>query len=410
MRMRGATRWYHVAARTWLTLAGLSLLLRPSTRLGLWLPLHLALAGAVSSAISGAMQAFVLALTATPSPGSVLIWTQFACVNAGAALVAWGRVADRPGVLAVGAIAFLVGIVMLGAFVIGARRRALNRRHPLPIVMYVSAIAAMLVGGALGALVGAGRIDDVDTYLGLRRAHMVLNVMGWVSLTITGTLITFLPTVLRIRMPSWHGAWTMIALMAGVAIVSAGLALGADAVAAAGGVVYLAGVASVIWMVGRAAGAPRAWPVPTAAKHLMASVVWFASGSLATAVALARGGAGFDGFRQGFLAMLVGGWALQTLLGAWQYLLPMARPGHPNERRRWLAAIEFGGRLQLLALNGGLLLIVLHLAGWLPGTAGSIGAGLALGGGALALLKAWAFPVLGRAPVLSERQLGVWGG
>lgn len=410
MRLKGATRWYHLAGRAWLTMAGLALLLAPSTRLGMWLPLHLALAGAVSSAISGAMQTFALALTATPSPPPALVWTQFACVNGGAALVAWGRVDARPGILAGGATLFLVGIALLGWFVARARRRALNRRHPVPIVMYLSAVVVMLTGGTFGALVGAGPIGDVATYAGLRRAHMTLNVMGWVSLTIAGTLVTFLPTVLRIRMPSWHGAWTMAALIAGVAVMASGFAVGSDGLAGAGGIVYLAGVVGVIWMVGRAAGAPRAWPVPTAAKHLMLAVVWFAVGSLATAVALARGGRGFDDLREGFLAMLVGGWTLQTLLGAWQYLLPMARPGHPNERRKWLAAIEFGGTLQVVALNAGLLLVVLHLAAWLPATAGAVGAGLALGGGAVALLKAWTFPLLARVPVLSDRQRRVWGG
>jgi hypothetical protein len=87
----------------------------------------------------------------------------------------------------------------------------------------------------------------------------------------------------------------------------------------------------------------------------------------------------------------------------------MARPGHPDDRRRQLAAIEFGGTLQVASLNLGVALLALAGAGWVGGTAGAIGAGLALGGGGLALLKAWAFGPLGRAPVLGARQLDVWG-
>ncbi len=56
MRPRAITAWYQIAARVWLTLAGLSLLLPAGRRVGIWLPLHLALAGAVATAISGAMQ------------------------------------------------------------------------------------------------------------------------------------------------------------------------------------------------------------------------------------------------------------------------------------------------------------------------------------------------------------------
>jgi hypothetical protein len=126
-------------------------------------------------------------------------------------------------------------------------------------------------------------------------------------------------------------------------------------------------------------------------------------------VALLHGITSFDGFRSVFLTVFVGGWVLQTLLGAWQYLLPMSRPGHPDERRRFLAVMEFARGLQLLALNAGLVLTALRGAGWVSDTLGSIGVGLAIGGGALALVKAWAYPVLARAPVLTRRELDVWG-
>jgi hypothetical protein len=40
---------------------------------------------------------------------------------------------------------------------------------------------------------------------------------------------------------------------------------------------------------------------------------------------------------------------------------------------------------------------------------GAVGAGLALGGGGLALLKAWTFAILAELPVLTRRHLDVWG-
>ena len=70
MRPRVTTAVYQTVARTWLTLAAASLLLPQSARLGIWLPLHLTLAGAVATAISGAMQNFMLALTAAPGRSS----------------------------------------------------------------------------------------------------------------------------------------------------------------------------------------------------------------------------------------------------------------------------------------------------------------------------------------------------
>lgn len=409
MRPRTIARLYHVASRLWLTLAGLSLLLPASARLGIWLPLHLTLAGAASVAISGAMQNFASALTGTPSPPIWAVWVQFGCVNLGAALIAAGHPSGHPGALAAGGTLFLAGILLLGWFLLRAWRKALNRRHVLPIAMYAAAVAAVLVGGTFGALIGSGAVKDPELWIGLRRAHMTLNVLGWVSLTIAGTLVTLLPTVLRIRMPSWHGGATGLLLVGGVVMIAGGLALSWTSVAALGGLAYAAGAAGVAWMVGRAFTSPRRWPVPVSAKHLVLAVGWFTFGSFALAANLLRGAPGFDAFRQDYLVIFVGGWIVQTLLGAWLYLLPMARAGHPDERRRSLAAIEFGWILQVVSLNAGLILMALRGAGWVSDTMGAIGVGLAIGGAALALFKAWAFPILARAPVLSRKQLEVWG-
>jgi len=398
-----------VASRLWLTGAGLALLLPARDRLGIWLPLHMTVAGAVSVAISGAMQGFAAALTATPAPRYGVVMAQFVFVNLGAALIAIGYPSGHSLLVAAGGACFLSGMALLGWMVVRAWKRSLNRRHGLPVAMYGAAVTAVLVGGTLGALIGSRAVHDPALWANLRHAHMTLNVLGWVSLTIAGTQVTLLPTVLRVRMPSWHGAATALLLAGGVATIAAGLALQRAPVAAAGGAVYATGALGVAWMIGRTMAVPRKWPVPLPAKHLVLASAWFVGGSLALAVALARGTRAFDAFREVYLVVFVGGWIVQTLLGAWQYLLPMARPGHPDERRRWLAAVELGWALQLLALNGGLVLMAMRGAGWVSGTWGAIGVGLALGGAALALLKAWAFALLSKAPVLSRRQLEVWG-
>lgn len=397
-----------VASRIWLTLAALSLLLPEADRVGVWLPLHLALAGAISTAISGAMQNFVVALTATPAPSERVVIPQFALVTVGAAAIALDRVLGHELGVALGGTLFLLGIALLGWIALSARRRSLHKRHSLPIAMYATAIVAMLVGGTFGALVGGGAVTG-ETWLGLRQAHMTLNLLGWVSLTIAGTLVTFLPTVLRIRMPPWHGWATVALLVAGLAAIATGLAARAGPLAGVGGVAYAAGALGVAWLAVKVMRTPRTWPVPVAAKHLVLGLAWFETGAIALAVALLRGLDSFAAFREPFLAIFALGWAVQTLLGAWLYLLPMARPGHPDERRRQLAAIELGGAVQLLALNAGVLLLSLAGAGWVSGTAGAVGAGLALGGGGLALAKAWTFPALARQPVLTRRHLDVWG-
>ena len=406
VRPRSTFRAAMTLARGWLTLAALSLLLPERDRLGIWLPLHLALAGAVSTAISGAMQNFVLALTASPAPPAWLVAAQLGLVTVGAAVIALGRVLGAAPAMAVGGSLFVLGIALLGGVVVRARRRSLHGRHALPVAMYLAAVVSMAAGGTFGALIGSGAVGG-EAWLRLREAHMSVNLLGWVSLTIAGTLITFLPTVLRIRMPAWRGWTTGAALVLGAWGTTAGLALGLEPVAAAGGLAFLGGAFGLAVMIARVLRVPRIWPVPVAARHLLAAAAWFEVGAACLAVALVRGA--FLAFREPYLVIFVLGWTLQTLLGAWLFLLPMNRPGHPDERRRQLAVAEVGGPLQLAAYNLGVGLLALAGAGWVPRSAGAAGAGLALAAGGVALVKAWAFGPLARLPVLAPRHLRIWG-
>jgi nitrite reductase (NO-forming) len=383
------------------------LFLPPAARVGWWLPVHLTLAGAASVAICGAMQTFVLAMTATRMPPVWKPHLQFGLVNAGVAAVALGYLTAWRWLFLAGAAAYLGAILLLADLVWTAWRRALNRRHWLPISLYAAAIACLLVGASFGAVVGSQTIGG-DAWVGLRRAHLILNVLGWVSLTIAGTLITFLPTVLRVRMPAWRGRTTMALLVAGVAALAAGSASAIPAMVAAGALLYTAGAVGIAWMAVLVARTPRKWPVPIAAKHLVLALSWFVGGSAVFAVQAIRGSAALTGFATVFLVVFVGGWIVQTLLGAWEFLLPMWRAGHPEERRRSWAAVELLGTTELVTLNVGLLILAVRVAAPEPGTAGAVGAALALLGAGLALVKAWGFRQIARGPVVTPRTRAMW--
>jgi nitrite reductase (NO-forming) len=400
---------YQTAARAWLTAALVSLALPVSWRLGLWLPLHLALAGAISTAISGAMQNFMLAMTATPSPSERLVRAQFALVTGGAAAVAGGVPAAARPLTALGGVAFIGAMMILGWMLRQAWRRALNRRHAMPIAAYAFAIGFVLLGAALGATLGAGAIG-AGWFLHVRRAHMTVNVLGWASLTVVGTLITLLPTVMRLRMPEWPGRAVLALLVTGILVQLLGFDLSSPRVLAAGGVAYAAGALGLVLLVTTVLRAERRWAIPAAAYHMMAAVAWFVVGSIGLALALRDGVAGFDRYRETFLIAFVAGWLVQVLLGAWSYLLPMAKPGHPAERRRALAAFELAAPWQLVVLNGGLALMAADALGWTGDGAGRIGAVAAVAGGSIALAKAWWFGSLARGPVLTDRARAVWGG
>ncbi|HXF71058.1 MAG TPA: hypothetical protein VNO79_00420 [Actinomycetota bacterium] len=353
------------------------------------------------------MQTFVAALTATPPPPSWMTWSQFGLVSVGAALVVAGRMVEVPQLVAVGGSAFLGGALLLGWIVLRARRQALHLRHRLPVALYLAAVVFLLGGGTIGTLLGAGVVAG-ERWLGLRAAHIVLNVLGWASVTIAATLVTLLPTVLRVRMPRWPGRLTEWLLPAGVGLAALGLAWAVTPVAVAGGLVYLAGVAGLLEMVRRVMSAPRRWPVPIAGRHLLLALLWFVGGVGWTVVGLSYGAAWLATGRDLFLVTLGGGWVLQTLLGAWLYLLPAGRRAHPEKRRRLLSAVEWGGWVQLGALNAGLALLALGTAGVVPPLLATLGAVAALFGGGLALAKAWVHPLLAETDFFTRHGRPTW--
>ena len=406
MDARARNRRSQTVALAFLTLAVASLALPLRIRLGLWLPVHLALAGAVATAISGAMQMFARALTSTPESRPGLGVAQVTAVVAGAVAIAVGRVSGADGLLVLGGVSWMAGVVILGAIVWRAWARSVHRRHPVPIAAYGLAVCFAFLGGLAGAMLGSGALG-ASAYLALRRIHPTLNVLGFASLTIVGTLVTLLPTILRVRIVAWRGGLVVGLLAAGVALQAAGWALGVRWAEAAGGVAGAAGAVVLCVHVALTLQTPRRFAIPTAAMHLLAGIAWFVGGSIWLAVQLGRGPIAVDLGRSTFLAVFVCGWLVQVLLGAWAYLLPMGRPGSPQDHRAALQVFEVLGRVEVAALNAGLLLLV---AGhwWLPAGGATVGWCLALTAVVWALTKTWAFPVLAGHLSAGDRGAAVW--
>jgi nitrite reductase (NO-forming) len=408
MRRRHIGTVYQLLARIWLTGAGFAFVLPEARRLGLWLPLHMALAGAASTAISGAMQGFAAALTAAPDPPRALPVAQLASVTAGAALIAFGYPTRHPGVVVAGGVLFGVAMLLLAVIVGRMWRRSINKRHPVPMLAYAGALAAAAAGVTLGALIGSGAVGG-GTWIALRQAHMVTNVLGFVTLTIVGTILTLLPTLLRVRIPAWHPLPVIACLVAAVASLGLGTAVGSRALAGIGAFLLAVSAVGIVGLAVAALEIPRRHHVPIAAKHVIAGVGWFAGGSVALAASMASSvhrtpGETFVSFRGTFLVAFVAGWILQVLVGSWLYLLPAQRPSSPHDRKRLLAGVELGGTIQLLTLNGGLVLVAADL-----GSAVTRIGGITAGFGALiALTKAWAFPRIAALGAAERRAASLW--
>ncbi|MDF2808721.1 MAG: copper oxidase, partial [Cellulosimicrobium sp.] len=273
----------------------------------------------------------------------------------------WSLVVAGGVLVGAGAVTHATVLVLQG-------RGALPSRFGRLVRYYVVAAACLPVGVTLGVLMARGGAGT-EAYGRLYVAHVTLNVLGWVGLTVLGTLVLLWPTVLRTRIePNADVAArrALPVLTAGILLVVAACAVGWRPFVAVGATVVLGGVVLVgrhLAAQGRAAQR-GAWGF--AAWSLAASVAWFA-GSVAAfgvRVATAPSWAAAQDAIGGLLLPFVVGFAAQVLLGALTYLVPVVLGGGPARRRRTEAVVGAGGAYRVLVANGGLALYLLPLPSW----------------------------------------------
>lgn len=396
---------HNMSARLWASAALLIVPLAPATGLGWWLPLHLALLGAVSQAIVGGQLMFSATLGLARGPTRRTTLTQLALLNLGAILVIGGRLWGSRSALAAGATFFTLVIGWVMWQVSRLWNRSVNRRFAITGTFYRLAGASILIGATLGAALGIGAFDDTSSYLEHRSVHMALNILGWAGLTVVGTAITLLPTILHVRAPKPRAVRMVPWLMfGGLALFAAGATISSAWIGSVGMLSYTVGLATFGGYVREVLSVSRRRKVPTAALHLVAALAWLA----VTAVTLVVLSALEDhaALRDFIVVGGAAGFVFQAVLGAWSFLLPSTRAPLPGVRRRELVAMELGGRAQVLVYNLGLVAVLVGLRGGADSaTAGII---LAWSAAAWALAKSWGFPLLASLPLVRARSQRWW--
>lgn len=302
-----------------------------------WLLIHLLLLGAATNAIVVWSAHFAAAVLRSPAPANRRAEAaRLVALNAGVlAVLAGGAAGGAPGGgtsagwVAVGGAAAVFAVVVSHLWVLGVRlRRALPARFAVTVHYYLAAAVALLVGIPFGALMLVW--DAGDGRLALVHAHV--NLLGWIALTVVGTLVTLWPTTLRTRMAPGAAAAASASLrpaVVGLALAAAGLLVWWPVVAVAGLAVFAAAVGHALWP---ALAAVRTRPPASFATwSIGAAVGWLG-------VALVRDGwllltaASPDAAAAGFsqvLVPLLAGFVGQVLVGAMAYLIPMALGGGP---------------------------------------------------------------------------------
>lgn len=364
-RRSARRRWYlagHLLVGGWLLAALGVALAHPFLPHPRWLLVHLLLLGAVSTAVLIWSEHFALALLHCRDDGSGRgRGLKLGTFTVGAIGVSAGVVSDTWPLVVAGAA--MVGAAMVGHVVTLARmaRDALAGRFAVVLRYYVAAASLLPVGAALGVLLSRPDLDD-DTEARLRLAHEAVNVLGWLGLTIVGTLVTLWPTMLRTRLPDGAvraARWAVPLLLTGTAFIAAGALVTPPRGALVGLGCYLAGVAiSARPLVDAARRKP---PAGAATWSVAAGGGWLASLLIGLAVVLGISPTWtLAGERLTVLTpMLAVGWIAQTLFGALSYLVPVLLGGGPRTVRAMVSVLDRRGATRVTILNAGLAVSVL---------------------------------------------------
>ncbi|SMX85124.1 Cytochrome C and Quinol oxidase polypeptide I [Brevibacterium sp. Mu109] len=342
----------------WLLLAAVAAVIQPYLREAVWVMVHLALLGAMTHAVLVWSTFFAQALLKTPESVDPAVHQSLRqagmvvgvlCVVTGVPLSLWPLVVAGASVVA--AVVVWHGIAMARRL-----RAALPSRFGVTVRYYLAASVCLPVGAVFGVLLA--RWPASELFGRLLTAHTLTMLLGWLGLTIIGTLVTFWPTMLRTRVDPRAAVLAQQALpivLAGIVLIDIGALAALQGLVVAGLLVHLLGV---IWW-GRALVGPFRTAPPRRAPGVFAAaaLVWglVLLVSLIVHVATADSWGAIAGGYLPITLIAVLGFTLQLLTGALSQLIPTVLGGGPRVR----AAVdaEFGRLLwfRLAVLNSGLI-------------------------------------------------------
>ncbi|HEX6968218.1 MAG TPA: cupredoxin domain-containing protein [Micromonosporaceae bacterium] len=332
-----------------------------------WLLVHLLLLGAAGNAILIWTTHFAAAVLRVPADPRRAEATRLVLLNLGiGGVLAAGTVGT--GWLGVtGSLAIFIA-VLAHLWALATRlRRSLPARFAVTVHYYLAAAIAVLVGVPVGGwmLVDSAHRDRLVLF------HAHVNLLGWVTLTVLGTLLTLWPTVLRTRMAGSTVPAAIVALplaVSGLVQLGIGLLAWWPTMAVLGLVLFAAAVVAVAapavavaWR--RPPSSFAAWSIAAGLGWLLVALVWDVRLLAAADAGIAR-----DGFHTVLSPLLVG-FVGQVLIGALAHLLPMALGGGPSAVRANAAALDRYGPQRVVTANLALAIFLMPVGAYVRITA-----------------------------------------
>ncbi|EPR77134.1 Multicopper oxidase [Leifsonia rubra CMS 76R] len=346
----------------WLVAAAVVVVIHRFVPIGGWLMLHLLLLGAVSTAILVWSQHFAdTLLRRTAWGGRRFHGVRLVAHIVGATVVVAGMVADAWPVVLVGGILVGLNALVHAASLIVQGRGGLPARFAPLVRYYIFAGASLAVGVTLGILLARASLSP-QLHDRLVVGHLGANLLGWVGLTVIGTIILLWPTVLHTRMSETTDASARRALpllVVGVGIFVTGSIVDLPLLAAAGVLSYLAGFGLIV------AEGIRSWRAAPATTYagwsIAASVGWLlvCTIALGVIVVIAPSWEAAGERLDWLVAPFAVGFAAQIVWGALSYLLPVVLGGGPFAARAAAAELDRGAFFRVIVINAGIVIYLL---------------------------------------------------
>ncbi len=341
-----------------------------------WLMIHLVLLGALSHSVLVWSEHFahtLLRYTPDDQAKAGQAW-RIALLAAGSLLVFIGYPASWWWVLAVGATLVAASVIWHCMHLAHVAKRALPSRFRVVIRYYVAAACLFPVGIALGATLAFG---IPEPWFGrLLTAHIMVNVGGWIGLTVTGTLVTFWPTMVRAKMDDRAprlAAQALPVFVGAVLLGATGSLAGVRVLAVAGLVAYFAGL---LWW-GRALWAPVARKgirefapasVGLALCWALVALCWV-TWQVATGDGWAAASARFPLIG----GVIAAGFGAQILIGALTYLIPSVIGGGPSVVRAGQSVLHRWTTFRIVVPNVALVLWLAPVPSWVKVASSAVG-------------------------------------
>lgn len=344
----------------------------------LWLMVHMVTLGLITNSILVWSQHFTEALLKHKLPDTArpVQLARIYILNAAIVLVLLGVVFSLYPVTLIGSVGVGGAVAWHGLSLLQQVKDALPARFGVTVRFYIAAAWLLPVGATFGALLAYDGLP-ATWYSRLLLAHEAVNILGFVGITVVGTLMTLWPTMLRtVMVPDAvvRSTRALAGLCAGLGLTVAGALVGLAWLAVAGLLLYAGALGLVLALMVRTAAAKK--PADYATFSVAAGMIWLTAGVLFSAYLVATSPFNSLTLRP-VTPIFVAGFLAQTLLGAMTYLLPARMGGGPKAVRA--ANKEFNrfaaGRTVMVNLSLLIFILPVSLTGsWVRTGASLIGA------------------------------------